>query len=187
MNKASEGGGIPFELFQILKDDAVEVLHSYISKFGKLSSGHRTGKGQFSFRDNGDLLQKVQCMHCPLSAPDPAAGHHRPTPPPATPGHSRASLGQSLVGSLLLSPGSWSTQNSVCFLQESISQSCVSSGSWVNGDLLQESLCHTQVCCTGAAAPAAVHCRPVPPKKTLRHSSGSVSVVWVCVLCPSHV
>ena len=28
MNKASEGGGIPFELFQILKDDAVEVLHS---------------------------------------------------------------------------------------------------------------------------------------------------------------
>ena len=52
------------------------------------------------------------------------------------------------MGSLLLSPGSWSTQNSVCFLQESISQSCVSSGSWVNGDLLQESLCHTQVCCT---------------------------------------
>ena len=28
MNKASEGDGIPFELFQILKDDAVKVLHS---------------------------------------------------------------------------------------------------------------------------------------------------------------
>ena len=28
MNKASGGGGIPFELFQILKDDAVKVLHS---------------------------------------------------------------------------------------------------------------------------------------------------------------
>ena len=27
-NKASGGGGIPFELFQILKDDAVKVLHS---------------------------------------------------------------------------------------------------------------------------------------------------------------
>ena len=27
MNKASEGDGIPVELFQILKDDAVEVLH----------------------------------------------------------------------------------------------------------------------------------------------------------------
>ena len=28
MNKASEGNGIPVELFQILKDDAVKVLHS---------------------------------------------------------------------------------------------------------------------------------------------------------------
>ena len=40
-----------------------------------------------------------------LSAPNPAAGHHQPTPPPETPGHSQASLGQSLVGSLLLGPG----------------------------------------------------------------------------------
>ena len=28
MNKASGGDGIPAELFQILKDDAVKVLHS---------------------------------------------------------------------------------------------------------------------------------------------------------------
>ena len=49
MNKASGGDGIPVELFQILKDDAVKMLHSNASKFGKLSSGHRTGKGQFSF------------------------------------------------------------------------------------------------------------------------------------------
>ena len=48
MNKASGGNGVPVELFQILKDDAVKVLHSNASKFGKLSSGHRTGKGQFS-------------------------------------------------------------------------------------------------------------------------------------------
>ena len=41
-----------------------------------------------------------------LSGPYPAAGHRRPTPLPETPGHSQASLGQSLVGSLLLSPGS---------------------------------------------------------------------------------
>ena len=46
-NKASGGDGIPVELFQILKDDAVKVLHSIASKFGKLSSGHRTGKHQF--------------------------------------------------------------------------------------------------------------------------------------------
>ena len=65
-----------------------------------------------------------------LSAPSPAAGHHRPTPPQETPGHSQASLGQSLVGSLLLSPGA---QGSVCALQESVSQSCISSGSSVVG------------------------------------------------------
>ena len=54
MNKASGGDGILVELFQILKDDAVKVLHSICQqtenwKIGKLSSGHRTGKGQFSF------------------------------------------------------------------------------------------------------------------------------------------
>ena len=46
-NKASGGDGIPVELFQILKDDAVKVLHSICNKFGKLSSGHRTGKVSF--------------------------------------------------------------------------------------------------------------------------------------------
>ena len=40
-----------------------------------------------------------------LHTPNPAAGHHRPTPPLETPRHSQASLGQSLMGSLLLSPG----------------------------------------------------------------------------------
>ena len=59
-------------------------------------------------------------------------------PPPETPGHSGASLGQSLVGSLLLSPGSWCTQVGVffvcvCALLESIFQSCVSSGSSMVG------------------------------------------------------
>ena len=41
-----------------------------------------------------------------FSAPNPAAGHCWPTPLLETPGHSQASLHQSLVGSLLLSPGS---------------------------------------------------------------------------------
>ena len=44
MNKANGGDGIPVELFQILEDDAVKVLHSICQQFGKLSSGHRTGK-----------------------------------------------------------------------------------------------------------------------------------------------
>ena len=49
-NKASEGDGIPVELFQILKDDAVKMLHPICHKFGKLRSGHSTGKGQLPFQ-----------------------------------------------------------------------------------------------------------------------------------------
>ena len=49
-NKTSGGDRILAELFQILKDDAVKVLHSICHKFGKFSSGHRIGKGQFSFQ-----------------------------------------------------------------------------------------------------------------------------------------
>ena len=35
MNKASRGDGIPVELFQILKDDAVKVLHSICQQIWK--------------------------------------------------------------------------------------------------------------------------------------------------------
>ena len=58
MNKASGGDGIPVDLFQILKDDAVKVCTQYASKFGKLSSGHRTGKGQFSFQSQRKAMPK---------------------------------------------------------------------------------------------------------------------------------
>ena len=58
MSKASGCDRIPVGLFQILKDDAVKVLHSYASKFGKLSSGHRTGKGQFSFQSLRKAIPK---------------------------------------------------------------------------------------------------------------------------------
>ena len=58
MNKACGGDGVPVELFQILKDDAVKVLHSICSIFGKLSSGHRTGKGQFSFQTQRKAMPK---------------------------------------------------------------------------------------------------------------------------------
>ena len=50
-----------------------------------------------------------------------------------------ASRGQSLVGSLLLSPGSWCTQGSVCAPSEFISQSCVSSGSSLMGLMVTSS------------------------------------------------
>ena len=58
MNKASGGDGIPIELFQILKDDAVKVLHSICQHISKLSSGHRTGKGQFSFQSQRKAMPK---------------------------------------------------------------------------------------------------------------------------------
>ena len=58
MNKASRGDGIPVELFQILKDDAGKCCTQYASKFGKLSSGHRTGKGQFSFQSQRKAMPK---------------------------------------------------------------------------------------------------------------------------------
>ena len=50
VNKASRCDGIPAELFQILKDDAVKSCTQYASKFGKLSSSCRTEKGQLSLQ-----------------------------------------------------------------------------------------------------------------------------------------
>ena len=83
------------------------------------------------------------------------------TPPLETPGHSQASQDQSLVGSLLLSPGSWCTQGFVCALQESLSQSCVSSGCSMVG-LMATSSKRAYVIPKSAAprtsAPAAVQC-----------------------------
>ena len=57
-NKASAGNGIPVELFQILKDDAVKCCTQYASKLEKLSSGQRTGKGQFSFQSQRKAMPK---------------------------------------------------------------------------------------------------------------------------------
>ena len=59
LNKVSGGNGIPVELFQLLNDFATEVYCSqYTSKFEKLSSGHRTGKGQFSFQSQRKAMPK---------------------------------------------------------------------------------------------------------------------------------
>ena len=44
MNKASGGDGIPVELFQILKDDAVKVLHSICQKIWKTQQWPQDGK-----------------------------------------------------------------------------------------------------------------------------------------------
>ena len=96
-----------------------------------------------------------------LRAPNPAAGHHRPIPPLETPGHSQASLCLSLVGSLLLSRGSYYTQGSVCALQESVSQSCVSSDRSMMGLMLTSSKRADAIpksAAPRAPVPVTVHC-----------------------------
>ena len=110
-------------------------------------------------------IMKIMVIPCRHSVPpNPAANHHQPTSPPETPGHSQASLGQSLVGSLLLFLGFWCTQGSVCAPQVFIS--LVLCKFWqlyggVNGDLLQDGWCYTQVCCT-QPYPSPLHPEPLP-------------------------
>ena len=58
MNKTNGGNGVPAGLLQILKDDAVKVLHSICQQVGKLSSVHRTGKGQYSFQSKRKAIPK---------------------------------------------------------------------------------------------------------------------------------
>ena len=49
MNKASGGDKIPAELLQILKDDAVKVLHSIYQQIWKTQQWPQDWKSQFSF------------------------------------------------------------------------------------------------------------------------------------------
>ena len=114
-----------------------------------------------------------------LSASNPAAGHHQLMPPLETPEHSQTRLGQSLVGSLLLSPGSWCTSFCLCPLRVYLPVLCKF---WqlyggVNGDLLQEGVCHTQVCCTQSPCPCGSSLlTSTSAGEMLKHSSVSVSV-----------
>ena len=116
-----------------------------------------------------------------LSDPDPAADHCWSTPPPETPGHWQASLDQSLVWWLLLSPESWCTQGFVCALQESVFPVLYKFwqlNSRVNGSLFQEGLCHTQLCCIQS------HCWPVPLQETLKHlKAGLAQSLWGLLVC----
>ena len=91
-------------------------------------------------------------MYATRSALNPTAGHHQPT------GDSWTLTGKSgsvPVGSLLLSPGSWCTRFCLCSPRVYFPVLCKF---WqlygrVNGNLLQEGLCHIQVCCTRSPCP----------------------------------
>ena len=69
-NKASGCDGIPVELFQILKDDAVKVLHSICQQIWKTHQWPQDWKGQFSFQflrkaipKNAETTQQLHSSH----------------------------------------------------------------------------------------------------------------------------
>ena len=116
-------------------------------------------------------------MHCYTQCPNPAAGHHRPTPPLETPRHPQASSGQSPVWSLFFSPLVLVYKVLLCLLRVYFPVLCKfwQIYSVVNGDLLQKGLCHTQVCCTQSPCPCG---RPL-----LTRTSTDVQIQFCLSLC----
>ena len=58
MNKASRDDGIPVELFQILKDDAVKVLYSICQQIWKTQQWPQDLKSQFSLQSLRKAMPK---------------------------------------------------------------------------------------------------------------------------------
>ena len=58
MNKASGGDGTPVELFQILKDEAVKVLHSICQQLWKTQQWPQDWKSQSSFQSQRKAMSK---------------------------------------------------------------------------------------------------------------------------------
>ena len=136
------------------------------------------GQTMVDSEDNGDLLQKIPCMNCYTQWPQPCS---RPPPTHDSTGDSwtlTASLGQSLVGSCSPLLGPVCTRFCLCPPRVYFPVLCKF---WqlyggINGDLLQEGLCHTQVCCSQSPCPCGSPLLTVPPQETPKHSSVSVSV-----------
>ena len=57
-NKASGGDGVPVELFQILKDASVKVLHSICQQIWKTQQGQQDWKRSVSFQSHRKLMPK---------------------------------------------------------------------------------------------------------------------------------
>ena len=75
-NKASGGDGIPVELFQILKMMLWKCCSQYVSKFGNLSSGHKTGKDQFSSQSQRKAMPKNVSVQFSRSVVSDSLWHH---------------------------------------------------------------------------------------------------------------
>ena len=135
--------------------------------------------------DNGNLFQKVPCTYCCIQCPQHCSRPPPPTPLSETSGYSRESLSQSLVGLLPLSPGSWGAQGFFCALQESVAQSCVSSGSSVVGFMPTSSQRAYSIPRSTATRAPALQQSTADPYVRRRHSntvlSQSLWGVWVLV------
>ena len=59
MNKASGGDGIPVELFQTLKDDAVKVVFTICQQIWKTQQWSQDWKSQFSFQAQRGAMPKT--------------------------------------------------------------------------------------------------------------------------------
>ena len=111
--------------------------------------------------DNGDPLQNVQGTHFCIQCPQPCS---RPPLSHAFSGDFWTLTGKSVSVScgvtapfswvLVCTRFCWCPQESVSPVLCKFSRLC----GGVNGNLLQEGLCHTQVSCTQSPVPAAVHC-----------------------------
>ena len=133
---------------------------------------------------------KSSACSAAIRDPNPTASHLQQMPLPKTLGHSQASLHQSLLEAMFLSPGSCA-QGFVCALQESVFP-VLCKFSWlygrINGDLHQEGFCHTQVWCTqnpcSWSKPLLTH----TPTGTFKHSkTGLAQSLWGLLVCKSLV
>ena len=124
-------------------------------------------------------FQRSHAHTAALRAPNPAACHPWLMPLVEPPGHSGECLGWFLVGSVLLSSGSWHTEAFVCALQESVSPVLCKLSSSLVGFMVTSSkkvYIIRRSTVSRVPVPAAAHCWTVPPQETLNHSSESVSV-----------
>ena len=132
--------------------------------------------------DNSNLLQKIPCTYCYTQWPQPWS--RVPLTHTST-GDSWTLTGKS--GSLscgVTAPFSWVLVHTRFCLCPSRVHFPVLCKFWqlygeVNGDFLQEGLCHMQVCYTQSSCPCGSSLLTAPPQEMLKHSSVSDSVGYL--------
>ena len=147
--------------------------------------------------DNGDLLQKVPCMHCHSRYPQPCS---RPPLTHASAGDSWTLLGKSgSVSCGVTAPFSWVlVHTKFCLCPPRVCFPVLCKFWQLYGGLMatssRKAYASPRSAAPRAPAPAAVHCSPVPPQETFKHSKAglvqSLRGLLVCTrfsLCLSRV